>query len=204
MIYILTILYSVFLGSIFRNFFSPKYEASTDTTSENVTMQLLIVKSKTPLIVGILILFLIDWISFLFIYEPHSHFSFELQDFILTLFYIPTVTCLTFTLILALDTNKEKYCLFFTLYHIFSTIAELTWIILTVNKLENVNPTSILLIGFGYIILKVIWSVIFYLRHKEQTVLNPTYLTFLSCVFKPALIIFLYYATNFSTLIQQH
>lgn len=201
MIYIISILYSVFLGSIFRNFLSPKFIDSP----KGVSIQFLVLKEKTSLVLGISVLYLIDWISFLIVYQPPSRFSFEIQDFILTLFYIPTVTFLTFALILALDTTKEKYCLSLSLYYICSTVAELFWIIMTVQKMNSIgvnDAVTILFISVIYIIMKGLWGVFFFLRHKELTVLNPTFLTFSSCVFKPALIIFLYYASNFGKLIQ--
>lgn len=200
MIYILSILYSVFLGSIFRNIISPKYIEEP----KGVSIQLLILKEKFYLVLGLSTLFLIDWISFLFVYQPTLTFSFEIQDILLTLFYIPTITFLTFSLLFALDTTKEKYCLSLSLYYLFSTIAEFFWIFATVNKMNTINSheaSTILFVSVIYIVLKIGWCGAFFLRHKNLTYLNPTFLTFMSCVFKPALILFLYYTSNFGQLI---
>jgi len=195
MVYIITILYSVFLGSIVRSLLSHKYDDSTETVSVNI----LITKKRVSIILGISVLFLIDWICFLIIYQPPMQFCINCQDFILTLVYIPSISFLTFALILALDTKEEKYCLFLALYFIFSVIAESCWIGISIYKTPAIDfkqASAIYFISSLYLVLKMIWGILFYSRYLNRTVLDPTFSTYLSWVFKPALLIFLYNYSN--------
>jgi len=203
MSYLLTILYSVFLSSIFRNFISISYTSEP----QRVDVQLLVMRKKLTLVVGIALLFLIDWIAFLIIYPPGAPFAFELREFILSVIYIPTITSLALALIFAMDTAKKHYCIFLSLYFFLSTLADLSWVYISINNLRSItiaDATDMLVISSVYIFLKTCVGVMFILIYNELSHTNhvsPTYITLLSCILKPSLIFFIYTASKGETTI---
>lgn len=199
---IITVLYSVILGTLIKNLFHTDY----NVTNNGITVNLLITKDTKNIVIGIFILFLIDWITFLLVFNPKGDPALSIREILLFLFFLPSITSLSFAVIFSLNTGCEKFCFALSFYYLLSTIGEVAWIGFTANSksdaLEIKQMISIFFICFMYLLIKGAWFVIFLLRHKKQSKVDPVFLTYLSFIFKPALILFLLNFTDVIKIIQ--
>lgn len=201
MAYIISILYSVFLGSIFRNLFYSKY----DEINNGISINLLITKKTVSIVTALFLLFLIDWVTFIIVLGPVGVSRFSILDIILLVFFVPSLTSLSFAVIFSLNTECEKFCLTLSLYYIFSTIGEFLYIGILLKNSDSFDKEQFLIIifiTFFYFLFKAICFFILYLRHLNKSIINPVFLTYVSLVLKPALIIFLFKFTDIANLIK--
>ncbi|HEX8213665.1 MAG TPA: hypothetical protein VF584_26080 [Longimicrobium sp.] len=190
MAFVIITLYSVLLGTLFRNFVVVQVPSSAGAAA---TVHQLIRADLWYRTVGLLLLFFIDWVCFMFVFPPAQPFAMELADLALLMCYVPAVSLLGFAVVLSLDTTR-RFCVALTGYHACAAIAELLWLSLKVaqESLGN-SQTGILFLAMGfYLMIRIALAAFFYVARRDDAPLVPDTLIAISLVPKPALLILLY------------
>jgi hypothetical protein len=190
MAFVIITLYSVLLGTLFRNFVVVQAPSSVGGAA---TVHQFIRAELWYRTLGLLLLFFIDWVCFMIVFPPAQPFAMEFADLALLMCYVPAVSLLGFAVVLSLDATR-RFCLALTGYHVCAAIAELLWLSIKVSQ-ESLgdSQTGILLLAVGfYLMIRIALAAFFYFAREDDAALSPDVLITISLVPKPALLIFLY------------
>ncbi len=203
MTYILSILYIIFLGTAAKNLVFVEYR----NDNRSVTVHNLISRSNAWPVMTVFVLFFVDWLCFLFIFPPGSDFDLETKEIILLLCYAASLVCLSFGLFHSVDDRLHTISIPLGLYYLGSLIAEMTWLLLTLRQnwalvtKEDVGYIAVFILL--YAVIKIFWAFLFlFWCSRETSRTYPSYLSSLSCLFKPAFLLFLVKFTSIAELIK--
>lgn len=185
--YLVSTIYAVFLGSTISSLFN------VDTTGGDIDVNTLIRRSNWLVTIPILLIFVIDWASFVGIFPIEDTFSIGFQDYILLFLYLPSIYLLSVSAVMSLDSSGRQYMVMFSLYHLVSFAAEFLWFCSKiVNRNGDISPNSvgvILLISVIYTLLKCGVVSFGFLFYNSVGRVRAVPIVWLSLILKPALFV---------------
>lgn len=201
MIYLLSFLYTLFIGILSQNLIAVRLDGNAVRVTNHIN------KENGLTLIGILTIFVIDWICFIVVFPPDAAFSLHWKDFILTVLYTLSLIFLSFGLIHSLDHTSKSLCVPLAIYNVISLIGEVIWLAVSINQtpsnsqITNSDFSMIFIFVVGYIIIKLLWTgLFFYHRFNPNSKISSV---ILACcgVFKPIFILFLTQVTKINLII---
>jgi hypothetical protein len=202
MSYLMTTLYTVFLGTLFRNFVLVQISPSP-TGGNIVSVSSSLQRTNLQRALPLLLLFFIDWISFLIVYPVSQGFQITFSDFLLLIIYVPTLAMLGTGVLFSLQSTRS-FCVPVGLYHLLAALAELIWLVNRISATEGMTgkaSASAVAIISGYIFVRLFLAFLFYVASQGTSVLRPEVLTAISLPIKPAFLILVSRLTDVSSLL---
>ena len=192
MVYILSILYSVFLGTIARNLVI--VQPSQVGNTFNVSVISLIKKDNISRVLPLTFLFLIDWCVFLLIFQfpqtSQGGTTLAIEDIFLILCFLCSMVSLAHAVFLSFDTNdKNKCCLYAGWYYVLSTFGEVVWFSFLLYPLFKSGTFISPLIPMAliiYLAVKFLFAALSFTTANAQVQYKPALIFIISCLLKPA------------------
>ncbi|MHB2154378.1 hypothetical protein ACX8XN_08265 [Calditrichota bacterium GD2] len=189
MIYIISTIFSVLLGTLTTNLLHIERVTGRPSALKVYSH----FQPNNALRVSLMLtLFIVDWIIFILIFPPSKSLEFAPQDILLLMMYIPALGSLAFAVIMALE-NDASFCLPLKWYHILSLTAEISWIIWLVRKHETITGQQagdLLMVIGGYLLIKIWLCFALNKKHKNPAdKIASELLAFVGIVTKIALIV---------------
>jgi hypothetical protein len=201
MSFLITTLYTVFLGTLLRNFVVVQVTAAPtpdrpDRTAVNVAP--LLCPDNVPRAIPLLSLFLVDWIAFLIVFPPSSAFSMGYSDMVLLMLYIPALAFLGAGVVMSLKDSEQPNASMFVLplagYLIVGALADLVWVVIEIAGLASMTGSDasiVLVAGFLYFATRLCTAVLFLRLQRPSFGLQFSVLVFVAIVLKPGLLVVL-------------
>lgn len=196
MSFLITTLYTVFLGTLFRNFVIVQLDAASNV----VTVSPVIGIKNWARTIPLLLLFMVDWVCFLFLFPPSTSLSFSIQDMTLLVLYVPTLAMLGTCVMLSLECS-QRYCFPLGIYHCTAALAEAWWVICYIAKVENIGGKEAALISglvIFYGLIRLALALFYFAIAKNLFPrLQPAPFTLISVLLKPTIFFFVGKYTQF-------
>ena len=197
MAYIISIVYSVLLGSVASNFVH--VERVVPGPPMDIKVYSLLHSKNAFRVVLILLLFLVDWVCFMTIFPPSEGFSMKMYDVGLLVIYLPGLGVLSLATIMALSNNNGYYN-YVNLYFLFTLIGEIIWVFLSLYSDDfTVSAKQIaffFLIVAIYILIKIFIIFAFKGASDKKGSIHVYILMILGIILKPSAIILISSTTN--------
>jgi len=201
MIYLLSFLYTLFIGILSQNLIAVSLNGTTVRVTNHIN------KENGLTLLGILSIFIIDWVCFIIVFPPDTAFSLHWKDFILTILYTLSLIFLSFGLIHSLDHTSKSLCIPLAIYNVISLLGEVIWLWVSINQtptdsqITNKDFGTIFIFLVAYILIKLFWTgLFFYHRFNPNSKVSSV---ILACcgIFKPIFILFLTQITKINLII---
>ena len=188
MAFLISTVYSVVLGTLFRNFVLVRIDGSPPGT---VVVTHLIRKTNWKNTISLLLLFFVDWVVFLVIFPPGQPFTLDFRELLLLVFYLPALATLGTAVVASLE-DSRRYCVPLALYHGLGGVAEIIWLIAVGYAVDTITGDTLgPVIAFVavYVIIRGGLAVGYYFLANPTRTVEPIILAPVALLAKPAVVL---------------